>query len=150
MTDMYRQNWHNDLSTSQRYEVYRTFKHDLLLECYLGSINIKAFKDALTKFRLGISILRVHKHRYTNSPEQLLWCPSCTPAEKVDIEVHLLFDCPRFEQLRPNFLCNVPLYCQWQRLAAILSCKNTDKRRQLAWFLNKCFQMRCQDDIMPD
>jgi hypothetical protein len=135
LVDMYLQDWNSCLNLSQRYDEYRLFKQGLYLETYLDCLNIKCFRDTLVRVRLGISNLRVHKNRYKNYAVNR--CPFC-PAE--DNEVHMLYGCIQYEQLRPHFLRNVEPFNQRHHFANLMATTDIGKIRQLAWYFYKCFQ----------
>jgi hypothetical protein len=58
------QNWHEHISNSDRFSLYRTFCDTHELKSYL-TMNIDRHLKCLTaRFRFGISVLNVHKFRY--------------------------------------------------------------------------------------
>jgi len=143
LVDMYRQDWNSALNDSARYDVYKMFKQGLYLEDYMDCVKILKFRDSLIRVRLGISNLRVHKNRYAKADQQPdNSCPFCPNA--VDDEVHMLYGCSEYQQLRPNFLRNVPVYNQNMSFANIMSTSDAGKLRQLAWYLFKCLQRHDQ------
>ena len=64
LIDMFRQKWTAKLRGSDRYKVYRTFKFYFVSGNYWSCIRIRKFRDALVQFRLGVSEIWTHKHRY--------------------------------------------------------------------------------------
>jgi len=66
----------------------------------------RVFIDLYIKFRLGISDLHVHKHRYTANNDNLILCPFCH--DKKEDEVHFLLECPTYDGLRTKHLDKEP------------------------------------------
>ena len=126
---------------SERYRLYREHKSELEPERYLADVKIKCFRDTLGRFRLGVSDIQTHKNRFIrNALPGINDCPFCPGV--VEDEGHLLFDCSKYDALRPQTFKGIPAYCRDQRLTEILSCTVASLNRQLAWFLFKCFDLR--------
>jgi hypothetical protein len=53
ITDIAAQNWHGDIANSSKLSTYVLFKTVQCKEEYLGNINNKAFRTALTFLHLG-------------------------------------------------------------------------------------------------
>ena len=97
MIDCFQQDWHNKLTSSERFNMYCSFKDSLLQEYYLSCITISKFRSALTKFRLGINDLNVN-NRYRNNTQL---CPFC---ENVENETHFLLQCYKYDALREKYI----------------------------------------------
>ena len=64
ITDCRWQEWDDQIQISDRFALYKTFKTSDIREPYLF-INCNRFiKCALTKFRCGVSDIKVHRDRY--------------------------------------------------------------------------------------
>lgn len=61
LIDMNMQDWESKINSSERYSLYRYLKSDLGPEMYLDCFKQKCFRDALIRFRMGISNLKIHK-----------------------------------------------------------------------------------------
>ena len=59
--DCHSQNWHEHVSNSTRFSIYRMFKTSISLEPYFTSVTSKHIRDILIEFRTGASNIRVHK-----------------------------------------------------------------------------------------
>ena len=61
LIDCQSRNWHEHVSNSTRFSIYRMFKTSFSLEPYFTSLTNKHIGDVLIKFRIGASNIRVHK-----------------------------------------------------------------------------------------
>ena len=61
LIDCHSQNWHEPVSNSTRFSIYRMFKTSISLEPYFTSVTSKHIRDILIEFRTGASNIRVHK-----------------------------------------------------------------------------------------
>ena len=63
---VYSQEWLANLRGSKRFDMYILFKTSVKYETYrcLDFVRVKCFRDALIRFRLGITELKTHKNRY--------------------------------------------------------------------------------------
>ena len=57
---------YDHIQTSDRFASYKTFKTSYIREPYLLIKCNRFIKCALTKFRCGVSDIKVHRHRYKN------------------------------------------------------------------------------------
>ena len=99
MIDMFWQKIHQQLQESNRSNTYITFKEDHTREDYLHIIQANKFKKALSRFRLGITEIRGN-NRF-NKPDTTQKCPFCRANED---EIHVLFHCPTYQELRTKFI----------------------------------------------
>ena len=114
LVNKFREQWLNDLHSSERYSLYRQFKVTFGLENYLYMIDKKIFRESLIKFRFGISNLFIHKHRFEAIDHFL--CPLCQ--EEDENEYHVLIRCQAVNDLRVKYLVphikdNVNLFTQF-------------------------------------
>ena len=95
----------------------------------------------MTRFRFGMSDIKVHRSRFKLYNVDELKCPLCLTA--VENEVHFVLRCPVFEDLRHEFIeskyFNNP--CEF-RLALLLATQNERSLKNLALFLYKAFSRR--------
>ena len=95
----------------------------------------------LTRFRFGVSDIKVHRSRFKVYNADELKCPLCLSA--VDNEVHFVLCCPAFDDLRYEFI--EPKYfnnpCDF-RLALLLATQNERALKNLALFVYKAFNRR--------
>ena len=125
---------------SNRYKLYRSYKLSLVPEGYFDDVKIKCFRDALVRFRLGVSDIATHRNRFIRNPCQGLndckFCPGHTENEK-----HVLFHCPAYDGIRPPML-RIYRHQEDQTIINLMSTKDSSRLRQFSWFLFKCFEMR--------
>ena len=139
--DMRWQAWDNHVNTNDRFSVYRQFKTLACVEPYI-MLNLNRYiRYALTRFRFGVSDMKVHRSRFKLYNVNELECPSCLSG--VDNEVHFVLCCPAIEDLRYEFIeskyLNNP--CEF-RLALLLATQNERALKNLALFLYKAFRMK--------
>ena len=88
LIDCHSQNWHEHISNSTRFTIYRMFKISISLEPYFTSVTNKHIRDVLIRFRIGASNIRTHKLRYVAHTPGDLMCPLCNTA--YEDEMHTL------------------------------------------------------------
>lgn len=101
LVDCYRQEWHDKISTSERFNRYKNFKQILEYEGYLSSLSIKRYRDAIVRSRLGINCLHDNKFRY-NPNASLRFCPLCNKEE--EDEIHFIFICHALHEPRKIYI----------------------------------------------
>ena len=84
--DCHSQNWHEHVSNSTRFSIYRMFKTSVSLEPYFTSVANKHISDILIKFGIGPSYIRVHRMRYVAHTPQDLLCPLCNTAYEDEMQ----------------------------------------------------------------
>ena len=96
---------------------------------------------ALTRFRFGVSDIKVHRSRYKLYNVDELKCLLCLSA--LDNEVHFVLCCPAFEDLRYEFIESKYFnnLCEF-RVALLLATQNERVLKNLALFLYKAFSRR--------
>ena len=127
------------MAPSDRFTQYRKFKSVLEPEKYLDSIRQKCFRDALIRFRLGISDINVHKNRckasvYGND------CPFCPGVE--ENECHLCFKCSMYNDIRPDVMKNVEPYQESALLARLMYSRDDGTIRKIACYMFKALELR--------
>ena len=95
----------------------------------------------LTRFRFGVSDIKVHRSRFKVYNVDDLKCPLCL--SDVDNEVLFVLCCPAFDDLRYEFM--EPKYfnnpCEF-RLALLLATQNERALKNLVLFVYKAFNGR--------
>ena len=75
-----RQAWDDRVNTSDRFSLYRQFKTLAGVEPYV-LLNLNRYiRYALTRFRFGVSDIKVHLSRFKVYNVDELKCPLCLPA----------------------------------------------------------------------
>ena len=90
LSDNFQQNWHERLSNSTRASFYINIS-SFNLQPYLNSVNLKQFRQALTKLRLSSHRLEIEAGRWTKpliTPREDRICKQCNILED---EFHFLF-----------------------------------------------------------
>ena len=107
---------------------------------YLSVINRKPFRDIYVQFRSGFSELLCHRYRYRDNDEDNLHiCPSCR--ETFECEIHFLFSCPVYEDLRHKYLTHMKNVENWGT-ANVLSTEDCTEIRNVATYLYRAFKRR--------
>jgi hypothetical protein len=105
MIDIYKQEWHNSISSKDMFNNYKLFKQELTVEPYLDFLDERRFRDGLVKLRLGVlpisaSWLRKTLKKMDGDNSK---CKICDVAED---ENHFIFHCPLYSDLREKYICN--------------------------------------------
>ena len=124
LIDCHSQNWHEHISNSTRFTIYRMFKISISLEPYFTSVTNKHIRDVLIRFRIGASSIRTHKLRYVAHTPGDLMCPLCNTA--YEDEMHILFYCKLLDNLRQKYIPRKytvqPSYATLRRMMQDKSC----------------------------
>ena len=138
--DIVKQEWFSGIRDSNRYKTYSSFKSILEPERYFTDVHIKCFRDAIIRFRLGVSDIKVHRNRFIRNPLQgqndWFFCLGIT-----EDEIHFLMHCPRYSMFRP-IIFNAEPYREKELFSLLMSCQEAKKTRQLGWYLHKSFDVR--------
>ena len=141
LIDIRWQAWDDHVNISDRFSLYRQFKTLTGFEPYLILNLNRHIRYTLTRFRFGVSDIKVHRSRFKVYNVDDLKCPLCLSA--VDNEVHFVLCCPAFDDLRYEFI--EPKYfnnpCEF-RLALLLATQNERALKNVALFLYKAFNRR--------
>ena len=97
--DNFKQDWHDKISNSDRFQTYYSFKEWHCEEEYLLGITIGKFRKAFTRIRLGVNELCTNR-RYIDRTADTK-CPFCKVEET---ELHFLIKCPRYDRLRTKYI----------------------------------------------
>ena len=104
LRDCFIQGLESRLETSTHFEVYNGFKSYFVQEQYLSNIMFgKSLANTLAKFRMGVSSINAHRHKFNNNPNSRL-CPFCST--QTEDEIHIVFLCPVYENIRIQYLHN--------------------------------------------
>ena len=139
LIDMNWQEWHNKLMEKERFSTYRSFKEDHCCEEYLKMITVTKFRRIFTRARLGI--IDINENKKFLNPLVSRKCPFCDTNET---EIHLIFFCPTYTQLRDKYI-----FKHWPQpnnltLHDLFSCQHQDSVQDLAMFLLYALRKREQ------
>ena len=123
-------------------------KKSFCIESYLELKNVNQKKN-ITKLRTSSHNLMIEKGRYLNLNREERLCPFC-PNKIIEDEIHFLFICPLYKQLRNDFFTYMSIQCQLElthlsitdKIAAIFQQNNSKIHFLLGTFVSKCFEYR--------
>ena len=64
---------------------------------------LEVYKISLAEFRMGESQMNLHRHRFSTTDHTT--CTLC--ANKQETEIHFVFQCPVYDQLRSKYLLDI-------------------------------------------
>ena len=142
LSDNFQQNWHERLSNSTRASFYINIS-SFNFQPYLNIVNLKIFRQALTKLRLSSHRLEIESGRWTKpliTPRENRLCKQCNNLED---EFHFLFECPLYNDIRqfyikPYFTRRISM----QKAIELLKTENSSNLKKLAMFIFKGFKIR--------
>ena len=102
MSDMYRQEWSENIFKSNKCIMYRIIKNEPVFEEYLLNNSIKN-RIIMCKFRLGNHKLPIVKGRFLNIAKEERVCNLCN-LNLIGDEFHYLFMCSHFNNERTQYL----------------------------------------------
>ena len=138
--------WNSDIINQPKLRTYVQIKNEYKCENYVSMNLSRSIRSYIAQIRCGVLPLHIETGRYRNLKVEERLCKVCD-LQTVENELHFVFDCPAYSQLRlvylnwiiktyPNFL-NMG---QAERLKFML----TDKRVILksGLFIQNCFLLR--------
>ena len=99
LKDCFQQNWHDRMVSTDNLAPYSVLKCYHEAEIHILSMESRC-RVVLLKLRAGVSWVKVRRFRF--KPDANVSCQFC-PGELED-EYHVLFQCPAYDTLRPQFL----------------------------------------------
>ena len=102
LSDIYKQNWNEEVNEISQCSNYRIFKTSLQFENYIKTLD-QNDRIKLCKFRCGNHKLPIITGRYQGIPKEERLCPLCTNHQVGD-EFHYLFECPSMSNDRDKYL----------------------------------------------
>ena len=133
LIDIYKQNWNARLTESPRARFYRVVISDLSFDEQLDKIHNKSHRNAW---------LRVETGRWER-PVIPYESRICTMCHKLDDEFHFLLECPRYHDIRRQYL---PTYFRVRpsmfKCIELLNTNNDKTVRSLAKYVFEAFRVR--------
>ena len=126
MTDIARQTWSNEISTSSKLSTYKEFKTLLNPEKYLQAINNYFIRKQLTRFRISNHQLLIEDGRHRGIDPIDRRCKFCD-MKCVENEIHFLLVCPLYHNLRFKYILipeHLGFYQSYNNFIKIMSSKN--------------------------
>jgi hypothetical protein len=127
MIDCHKQDWNHKICSSERFDVYRSFKTLAHTEKYLFDITLQKFRTVFTKLRMGVININVN-NRYNNASKN---CPFCMIEEN---ELHFLIYCPKYADLRQKYISKYFISLSSIFLKDLLQNENTIITRSVAMY----------------
>ena len=124
--------WFTHISTSENVGMYGTFKSVFVREKYTMCIKSESYRSALARFRMGVSEINKHKFRFSKNRQEKC-CKFCK--QKIEDEIHFVFVCPKYGDLRSKFLYFVRPEEHNETLVNMLNTDNEELIKKLAMYI---------------
>ena len=112
----------------------------------------KALRSKLTKLRISAHPLEIETGRYSKPciPKESRFCYFCKTV--VENEVHLIYDCPIYKELRKKYYslntCNLnDNMLKENHCKMFCNPENAVDSRRLCEFLHECFELRSKNRV---
>jgi hypothetical protein len=138
LVDCYLQDWNSNIMSKDRYVFYSTFKQCHQIPEYVLKLKNPALRKSLTRIRLGVSALTIHRFRYAKI-QVSLDCPFCQNV--CETELHFILTCPKYRTLRELYI-PVKYYVHPNAFKLSLLLADTKHCFSLGIFLTKAFALR--------
>ncbi len=89
LSDIYKQNWNDNMQSNQKLRSYKRFKSNCTLEPYLCNTENLSARICLSRFRTSNHRLGIETGRHHNIPVHRRICKFCN-SDAIDDESHLL------------------------------------------------------------
>ena len=142
--DIYKQNWHAQISESNRLSSYGIYKNNSTMETYLDHISVNKFRYAVTKFRLSSHDLAIEQGKYTNIERTNRHCEHCN-LNIIENEYHFLLVCPKYRHLRLKYF--KPYFCHWpsiKKFELLISPQSRNRIVSVSKYLYYAFKLRSE------
>ena len=140
--DNYIQTWHSNINESKRLESYSKYKENFELEEYLSIITNRKYTTSLTRFRLSSHELLIEKGRHLHIQREDRLCKYCN-INMVENEYHFLLVCPKYANLRKEYLTNY--YCRlpsFEKIKSLMSSKSQNNLINLSKYIYFASELR--------
>ena len=116
LVKIFRQNWSDRLhqcATGQtgKLRTYALFKTTFVKEKYFSVVKEKEVRKHYTSFRISAHRLEIETGRYKKIPVNTRLCKFCN-LEQIEDEVHFLFHCNAYTNLRKKFTDRIINQCR--------------------------------------
>jgi hypothetical protein len=133
LRDCFCQEWFSHLENSTHFQLYNCFKTCLEREKYVDSLASNNYLKTLVRFRLGVSEINAHRHRFS-AIHNKRFCPFCPLT--IEDESHVVFTCPEYADLRNRFNINVKRHVLLRtQLASLFKCTTDDAQHKFSKYL---------------
>ena len=144
MTDIAKQTWSNEISTSSKLSTYKEFKTLSNPEKYLQVINNYFIHKQLTRFRISNHQLLIEEGRHRRIDLIDRRCKFCE-MNCVENEIHFLLVCPLYHKLQLKYILipeHFGFYQSYNNFINIMSSESEKVIRNIALFVHKAFKLR--------
>ena len=106
LKDQFLQNVTSKIQNESKLVFYKNAKDTLSLSSYLNNIKNRNSRTLLSKLRLGVLPLEIEKGRREKIkvPRENRFCKLCNSDNKIEDEIHFLFECPALQHQRDQHL----------------------------------------------
>ena len=127
----YKQNWHSEMESDDKYRWFYSFKCALEAEKYLMYITNKWLRGMYARFRLRACGPKSQQQQNSSEQQGDFTCPMC--GQEREDEIHFIFHCQAYTDLRKNYsmLDSHTAQSGINYLRALLASKNETKI--IAW-----------------
>ena len=100
--------WCNHLDTSEMVLVYNSYTNCFERERYVDVLWMEVYRNSLAQIKMGVLEINLHRHRFSTITDNTT-CPFC--ANQQETEIHFVFQCPVYNQLRSKYLPDIINVC---------------------------------------
>ena len=121
----YKQNWHSEMESENKYRWFYSFKCAFEAEKYVMYITNKWLRGMFARFRLRACLKVTNNGLPPNNRETT--CPMC--GQEREDEIHFVFHCQTYTDLRKNYIIfdSATIQSGINYLRALLASKNDTK-----------------------
>ena len=106
LSNLQEEEWKNSLLLKPKLRFYRMFKQNMSVENFVKYNLTPSQRSITAQFRAGILPLQVETGRFRNVKYEERICLICD-LQKVEDEMHFMFECPCYAHIRQNWLKNI-------------------------------------------
>jgi hypothetical protein len=139
LKDAYIQEWDSSVQQKDLYARYRTFKFLFRTELYLEWMDLKCFRDCVTKLRLGTlplkgAYLKNYFGQYNDT--------NCIVCKVVENEKHFVCECKMYVTIREKYLKELMKDWNSYTFTFLLRCNTAGICRRLGMYVYYALKMR--------
>ena len=143
---IFKQDWTMALNSSERFSLYSSFKFKLLTESYFDMVQVKCFRNAVIKLRLGVLPLNANLCRYAQentfaSPKSAIPLKIlCSFREnEIEDELHFIYLCPLYKELCKKYI-DSRTCAKWKFVCALDAVSREKIESESCTFCISCLQ----------
>ena len=136
----FKQNWHSDFESKDKYSWFFSFKHVFQVETFLSVIKDKWHRINMTRFRLRTLGLNANKRWFLTETSTQAPCPMC--GSLTENETHFLFHCKAYDVIREKCTFFRSEFGKKNDVIATLVSENENVIRSVAMFIAEAHKIR--------